>query len=129
MILGLGLDVAEISRIARIWEKYGMRFADKILHPDELGNLTAMTGGKVQFLASRFAAKEAAAKALGTGFSDGVLPTDIAVKNLPGGRPELRLNSRARERFAELGAARAHLSLTHGRETVAAVVILETSGG
>lgn len=129
MIRGLGLDVAEISRIARIWEKYGMRFADKVLHPDELDHLAAMTGGKVQFLASRFAVKEAAVKALGTGFSEGVLPTDIAVETLPGGRPELRFHNRARERFTELGATRAHLSLTHGRETVAAVVILETNGG
>lgn len=128
MILGIGLDVAEISRIARIWEKYGMRFADKVLHPDELNLLTAMTGGAVQFLASRFAVKEAAVKALGTGFSEGILPVDIAVETRTMGRPELRFHNRALERLAKLGATRAHLSLTHGRETVAAVVILETGG-
>ena len=125
MILGLGLDVVEISRISRSWEQFGLRFARKILHPDELISLENLRGTRVQFLASRFAAKEAAVKALGTGFSQGVFPTDIAVANLPGGRPELLLYNEAKKRFDGLGADRTHLSLTHGRETVAAVVIFE----
>lgn len=125
MILGLGLDVTEISRIARVWEKFGIRFAQKILHPDEAARLDQLGGSKAQFLASRFAAKEAAVKALGTGFSQGVLPTDIAVASLPGGRPALQLHGRAREQFRRMGADTIHVSLTHGKETVAAVVIFE----
>ncbi|SBV93326.1 Holo-(acyl-carrier-protein) synthase [uncultured delta proteobacterium] len=125
MILGLGLDVTELSRIARVWDKFGIRFAQKILHPDEMARLEQLGGSKVQFLASRFAAKEAAVKALGTGFSEGVLPVDIAVASLPGGRPVLQLHGMARERFQRMGADTTHLSLTHGRETVAAVVIFE----
>lgn len=125
MILGLGLDVTELSRITRAWDKFGVRFAQKILHPDEMARLDLPGGSKAQFLASRFAAKEAAVKALGTGFSEGVLPMDIAVVSLPGGRPALQLHGQARERFHRMGADTIHLSLTHGRETVAAVVIIE----
>ncbi len=127
MILGLGLDVVELSRLSGVWERFGMRFARKILHPDELALFSSLKGLQTQFLASRFAVKEAAVKALGTGFSQGILPTDIEVAKLPGGCPELRLHGGARERMRHLGASRAHLSLTHGRETVAAVVILERS--
>ena len=125
MIVGLGLDVVEMSRIDRIWTRFGMAFARKILHPDELAHFASMSGARVQYLASRFAAKEAAVKALGTGFSQGIAPTDIAVETLPGGGPKLRLHAGARERMRQIGAASAHISLTHGKETVAAVVILE----
>lgn len=127
MILGLGIDVVEVSRITRSWETFGLRFARKILHPDEVARLEEMSVGKEQFLASRFAAKEAAVKALGTGFSEGVTPPDIAVATLPGGAPEIRFYAKALERFRLLGANRVHISLTHGKETVAAVVILETN--
>lgn len=125
MILGLGLDVVEKSRIRRIWERYGFRFADRILHADETARLNTLNGSEVQFLASRFAAKEAAVKALGTGFSRGIIPSHIAVATMADGRPELRLYGAALDRLRELGAVRTHISLTHGRETVAAVVILE----
>ncbi len=125
MILGLGLDVVEKSRIARVWERYGPRFADRILHPDEVARLESLNGSEVQFLASRFAAKEAAVKALGTGFSRGILPVHIAIATLPDGRPQLRLYAEAQKRMQELRADRVHISLTHGRETVAAIVILE----
>ena len=122
MILGIGLDVVEISRIGKAWERFGNRFARRILHASEID---CLPGQKVQFLASRFAAKEAAVKALGTGFSQGIIPTDIAVVSMPGGRPVLRVYNKAEERLRQLGADHAHLSLTHGREVVAAVVILE----
>ena len=125
MILGLGLDVVEISRISRVWTRFGPRFAQKILHPEEMAQLARMNGAHAQFLASRFAVKEAAVKALGTGFSQGILPTDIAVLKYPDGHPELELRGKAKERMLQIGASRAHLSLTHGKETVAAVVILE----
>lgn len=122
MILGLGIDVTEISRIRRLWKKFGLRFAEKILHPAELA---ALRPPEAQFLASRFAVKEAAVKALGTGFSGGITPGTISVDTLPGGQPALRFHGPAKERFTLLGATCAHISLTHGKETVAAVVILE----
>lgn len=125
MILGLGLDVVEMSRINRVWIRFGLSFANRILHPDEIARLNAMTGSRVQFLASRFAAKEAVVKSLGTGFSQGVLPVDIVVDTLPGGGPKLRLHGGALARMRMIGATSAHISLTHGKETVAAVVIFE----
>ncbi|MCC8194554.1 MAG: holo-ACP synthase [Deltaproteobacteria bacterium] len=127
MILGLGIDVVEISRVARAWERFEDRFARRILHPDELAWFMRLRSAKIQYLASRFAAKEAAVKALGTGFSAGISPADIAVKNLPAGNPDVRLYNRARDRFNDLGADRIHISLMHGRETVAAVVIVEST--
>lgn len=125
MIVGLGLDVVEMSRIDRVWTRFGLAFANRILHPDEFAHLSAMSGSQAQFLASRFAAKEATVKALGTGFSQGVIPVDIAVETLPGGGPRLCLHGGAQARMRLIGATNAHISLTHGKETVAAVVIFE----
>ena len=122
MICGLGLDVTELSRMARSWERFGMRLAEKLLRPEEIA---AMRAPEARFLASRFAAKEAAVKALGTGFSQGITPLSFAILSLPGGKPELHCYDKAAERLSLLQANRVHLSLTHGRETVAAVVILE----
>ncbi len=122
MILGLGLDVVELSRMRRSWDRFGMRLAERLLHPDETA---ALRPPEAQFLASRFAAKEAAVKALGTGFNNGITPADIAVLSLPSGQPELALHGKAAERARDMKVGRIHLSLTHGRETVAAVVILE----
>lgn len=124
MILGLGLDIVSMARIARVWEKFGIRFARKILHPYEMEQLHERSGA-VQFLASRFAAKEAAVKALGTGFAQGIFPTDIRVATLADGSPSLHLYNEAGKRLHLLGANRAHISLTHDKDTVAAVVILE----
>lgn len=123
MIIGLGLDVVELPRIKRALERHGHAFAERILHPDELAVLPA---DPVPYLAARFAAKEAAVKALGTGFSQGIGYKDVYVRKLEGGRPELALAGAALERFRAMGAARAHLSLTHGREIASAVVILES---
>lgn len=125
MIIGLGLDITTVSRIERAWSKFGPRFARKILHATELDRFAARGNASIQFLASRFAAKEAAAKALGTGFSEGITLMDVRVEMLPGGKPALSLHGKAAERLGMLGANRAHLSITHDEETVAAVVILE----
>lgn len=123
MILGMGVDIVEIDRIKRTWERFGMRFAEKILHPDEI---SALKKPEAQYLASRFAVKEAAVKALGTGFSLGIGPTDIATIPSPDGKPLLYWYNKAEERIREMGAARAHISLSHGKNTTVAVVILES---
>ncbi len=123
MITGIGIDLVEIPRIRHNWERFGLAFASKILHEDELAVLPA---NPAAFLAARFAAKEAAVKALGTGFTQGIWFQHFCVRNLPGGQPQLSLYGAALRRFNELGAAHCHLSLTHGRESAAAVVILES---
>jgi holo-[acyl-carrier protein] synthase len=125
MILGLGLDVAELPRIRESLERFGERFATRVLTAEELSELPAKA--PVPFLAARFAAKEAAAKALGTGFADGVTMHSIAVRSLPSGAPDLVLSGRALKLAQAMGVVRTHVSLTHGRDVAAAVVILEGS--
>jgi holo-[acyl-carrier protein] synthase len=122
MIIGLGVDIVELKRIARSFERFGMKFAEKILAPAELDQLPVEP---TAFLASRFAVKEAAVKALGTGFRDGISPTQIEVRSGSLGKPELIFHGAALARFNELGAAFTHVSLSHGRESSVAVVILE----
>lgn len=125
MILGIGLDITELSRITRSWERFGVRFAEKILHAEERARFQELSASKTTFLASRFAAKEAAVKALGTGFANGITPTDIAVLTAPSGKPSLTFYGKAEEALRQIGATRVHISITHGKETVAAVVVLE----
>lgn len=124
MIVGIGIDITEIDRIAKGWGRFGDRFARRILHPQELARMPV--ANPVAFLAGRFAVKEAAVKALGTGFSGGIRPRDIEVGPAPGGAPQLILHGKAAARMETLGATRAHVSLTHGRDTAAAVVVLES---
>ncbi len=125
MIVGLGIDLVELERMAAALERFGRNFAEKLLREEELD---AMPAGPtaVAWLAARFAAKEAAAKALGTGFAQGVTLRDLEVRSLPSGRPEIVFHGRAAEVFAETGAGCAHVSLTHAKHTAAAVVILES---
>ncbi|WP_031388421.1 holo-[acyl-carrier-protein] synthase [Desulfonatronum thiodismutans] len=122
-IVGLGLDVVELDRIQRIWERFGETFARRVLTEAEQARLHV--GSPVPYLASRFAAKEAAVKALGTGFRHGITFQQIEISSRSSGQPELRFFGAAQDVAARLGAHRVHLSLTHGRDTAAAVVILE----
>lgn len=122
MIVGLGIDIVELNRIRRAYGRFGQGFARRILTSAEL---TRMPSEPVVYLASRFAVKEAAVKALGTGFSQGITFHDIEVTSDPQGKPVLNLLNTARRRFDDLGASRAHLSLSHGRDSSVAVVILE----
>lgn len=124
MILGLGIDLVEIPRIARAYARFGENFATRILHGEELATMP-VGAGAAQFIAARFAAKEAAVKALGTGFSNGICFTDFCVSKNEMGQPMLNFYGAASAACARLGATRAHLSLTHGRDTAAAVVVLE----
>ncbi|MDR0826874.1 MAG: holo-ACP synthase [Desulfovibrio sp.] len=132
MILGIGLDLVEIERMRRSLERFGSRFAEKLLHETERADTSLFSpdegpsSGMVRHIAARFAAKEAAAKALGTGFAEGVGLHDIRVRSLDSGRPELLLHGKALERALALGTGRTHLSITHTDKTAAAVVILES---
>ena len=122
MIVGLGIDLVELERIEAILERYGRRFLEKILTPVELETLPPRP---LSYAAARFAAKEAGAKALGTGFAHGVGLHDFEVRRLPSGQPELVLHGAAAARGAALGAERVYLSLSHSKSTAGAVVILE----
>jgi holo-[acyl-carrier protein] synthase len=125
MLVGTGIDLIEIARVARSLERFGERFLHRIYTPAEIGYCLAKRNA-AESLAARFAAKEAAAKALGTGISAGVGWREIEVTREPSGRPGLRLSGRALARSRLLGAAHASLSLTHGRAYAIASVHLET---
>jgi holo-[acyl-carrier protein] synthase len=122
VIKGLGLDLVEIDRIRRIFLRFGERFRERILTPAETA---AMGADAVRYLASRFAAKEAAVKALGTGFRDGIGFHDLETGADALGKPCLTLAGAALARARVLGATGIHLSITHGRDTACAVVVLE----
>lgn len=124
MIVGTGIDLVEIARIRSSHQRYGQRFLDRIYTTGEQAYCLRKRNS-AESLAARFAAKEAGAKALGTGISHGVSWLEIEVVREPSGRPSIRFHGRAREFAARLGAARAALSLTHTDELAMANVILE----
>ena len=126
MVLGTGIDISEIPRIAAALERYGERFLQRIYTPSELAYCMRKKSS-AESLAARFAAKEAAAKALGTGISYGVSWLEIEVARAPSGRPSLALHGRAAEIAARMGVRSSSLSLTHSREIAMAFVILEDS--
>jgi len=125
MIVGTGTDLVEIARVARSLERFGARFEERVFTAGEIVYCRRKIKTAAESFAARFAAKEAGAKALGTGISRGVSWQEIEVIRLPGERPELFFHGRAADWAARLGARRAHLSLTHGRDSAMAVVILE----
>lgn len=121
MIVGIGTDIVSVARIERALARHGERFAERILAPGER-EAYRCAASPVHFLAKRFAAKEAAAKAFGTGFSDGLSLHDIAVSNDSRGRPELVLTGRAAALCEELGIGEHHVSLADEREHAIAFV-------
>lgn len=123
MIVGLGIDMTELERIRKAHARFGRRFLEKFLAPGELAALPPEP--RISFLAGRFAAKEAAAKALGTGFSCGVGPCQMEVAHTPAGAPALVFHGAAAERAASLGTRAVHLSISHEHSHAVAVVVLE----
>lgn len=124
MILGLGTDLVEIARMEASLERFQDRFRNKVFTPAEIEYCLRKKRPAESF-AARFAAKEAGAKALGTGISRGVSWKEIEVRRSPGQRPTLHWSGRAAELAREMGVMRTSLSLTHGREMAMAVVIVE----
>jgi len=124
MTLGVGTDLIEISRIERAIARHGQRFLRRVFTSTEIEYCTRKKNAAESY-ASRFAAKEAAAKALGTGISRGVSWLEFEVTREPGRRPEIRFHGRASSIAVSLGVKYAALSLTHSRELAMAVVILE----
>jgi holo-[acyl-carrier protein] synthase len=124
MIVGSGIDLVEIERIQHSFDRYGERFLDRIYTKEEQAYCLRKHNA-AESLAARFAAKEAAAKALGTGINHGVKWLEIEVLRAPGGRPSLAFHGRAAEYAKRLGVQNAVLSLTHSRDTAMASVVLE----
>jgi holo-[acyl-carrier protein] synthase len=125
MIVGLGTDMVEVQRLKASIDRFGERFVRRIFTAGE----QAYCAGKrhpEESLAARFAAKEAAAKALGTGISRGVGWQNFEVSREHGRAPRLQLNGRALEIADALGVRRISLSLTHTDSVAAATVILES---
>ena len=125
MIVGLGVDIAEIDRLEKAMVRHGRAFLDRVFTPAEI-QYCERHKNKFERYAVRFAAKEAAMKALGTGWKQGVRWRDIEVKNEPGGKPVLRLTGKAGEHAMQLGANRFALSITHTGNFAFAQVILES---
>jgi holo-[acyl-carrier protein] synthase len=121
-IIGLGIDATDIARVAAMIEKYGDRFLAKVFTEGEIAYCRARRNAASSF-AARFAAKEAAMKALGTGYSRGVFWTGIEVFRR-GGPPQLRFHAGAAARFAAMGATGSLLTLTHAQDLAIAHVML-----
>jgi holo-[acyl-carrier protein] synthase len=124
MIVGSGIDMVEIQRIQHSADRYGQRFLRRVYTAQEQAYCLRKRKAAESF-AARFAAKEAGAKALGTGISRGVSWLEIEVAREPGGRPTLRFHGRAAEFAARLGVDRAALSITHTATLAMASVVLE----
>jgi len=127
MIVGCGVDMIEIARIADVIARYGDRFCQRVYRSGEIRYCHSKRNAAESF-AARFAAKEAAAKALGTGINAGVGWRDIEVIRLPGGRPSLLLHGRAAVIANQQGATRFLVSLTHTKTQALAQVLLESDG-
>jgi holo-[acyl-carrier protein] synthase len=125
MIVGTGIDIADVERIATSIERFGRRFVERVFTPEEI-RYCESKANKAERYAGRFAAKEAAMKAIGTGWSRGVTWHDVEVQRLPGSRPTIAFHNQAAEFFRSLGAVRAHLSITHTKDAAMAQVILES---
>ncbi len=124
MIVGTGIDIAEVPRIKASISRFGDRFLRRIFTEAEIRYCDSKAN-RVERYAARFAAKEAAMKAIGTGWNYGVTWRDVEVCRQPGGRPTIAFHGKAAEFAAKLGEVHVALSLSHTKEYAIAQVILE----
>jgi holo-[acyl-carrier protein] synthase len=124
MILGTGIDIIEVARIAASFEKFGERFVNRILLADEIAYCLSHKR-PAPFLAVRFAAKEAVSKAFGTGIGAALGWQDIEIRRKESGEPFVVLHGQGRELLAVRGARQLHISLSHTEHYAAATAILE----
>src|SRR5688572_4328177 len=124
MITGIGIDVIQNERIRDSIQRFGDRFLNRIYTEGEIAYCGKCAHPEIHY-AARFAAKEAAFKALGTGWAAGVKWKDVEVGRLPSGKPELHLHGEALTRATTMGSERFYVSLTHDTLVSCAVVILE----
>ena len=125
MILGTGIDLIEVARIASSFEKFGDRFVNRILLPDEIAYCLQHRKA-APFLAVRFAAKEAISKAFGTGIGAQLGWLDMEIRRKESGEPFVVMHGKGLELFTARGAKHVHVSLTHTENYAAATAILES---
>ncbi len=127
MIFGVGTDIVELSRVQATYDRFGEKFAQRILMDEEM-DLYRRSKRRVRFLAMRFAGKEAAVKAMGTGFAHGVWLRDVGIINNDWGRPLLVWSERGRRVCERLGIGDGHVSLTDEAGLIMAFAIVERAG-
>ena len=124
MILGIGIDIIEVARIAASHERFGEKFAQRILLPDEIAYCLAHKN-PAPFLAARFAAKEAISKSFGTGIGAALGWRDMEIRRKESGEPFVVLHGQGRALFEKRGAQRLLVSLSHTEHYAAATAVLE----
>lgn len=124
VIFGVGTDIVEMSRVEATWARFGEHFASRILMDEEM-ELFKKTKQPARFLAMRFAGKEAAVKAMGTGFAHGVWLRDVGITSNQWGRPLIIWSERGRKVCDELGIGKGHVSLTDDAGLVLAFAVVE----
>ncbi len=125
MIFGIGTDIVRVARMQKNIERFGEKFAARILSEHELAEYRRIRH-KAHYLARRFAAKEAAVKAMGTGFADGIQVRDIEVVHDANGKPALEFHGEARAFLEAHAIAAVHVSLADEEDHAVAFVTLET---
>ena len=123
MIFGIGVDVLKVERVERVYRRFGERFVNHLLMPEERAQ-PARTARPVRFLAMRFAAKEAIVKSMGTGFAHGVWIRDVGVVQNAWGKPEVVYSARGEKVRASLGIGAGHVTLTDEAGLIVAVAVL-----
>ena len=124
-IYGIGVDLVNAKRIQHLYQKYGDRFPKRILDEDEM-HLFENSKNKERYLCNAFAGKEAAVKALGTGFSQGVHWKDFGLSRKSSGQPQLHYTKKIKEKFNTLGISSSHISISDEDLWSIAMVVLET---
>lgn len=127
MIAGIGVDIVDVSRVAKLVERYGDRFVRRVFTEAEAA-YAAGSGNPAERLSGRFAVKEAVMKALGTGKSQGILWRDVETVRGPFGKPVVHLHGQAVRWMKQRGAEAVHVSITHDGGKAVAFVIMEKTG-
>lgn len=124
MIFGVGTDIVRIDRVAAVHQRFGQRFVERLLMPEELAQF-GRSGNQVRFLAMRFAAKEALVKAMGTGFGHGVWIRDVGVQHNAWGRPDAIFSQRGLQVCDKLGIGRGYVSMSDEDGMALAFAVME----
>ena len=122
MIIGIGVDIIEVSRIKESHKQYGNRFLNRVFTEDEIAYCMEFKGNEFVHLAARFAVKEAFSKAIGTGLTQGFKLKEVSVKNKATGEPEIILSGSLFEKY---GNYKTHVTISHTATNAVAVIIME----